>query len=281
MRFGVALRELNLLIQIEHCTLRIIDGNWGVFETSFANHMHSYYELHYVSGGKGTLLLGDFEAPLARGCIYMIPPRVYHEQRTDSCDFLKEYHIAFILLSAAPEDQIYRQLLSKAFYRAGTDEAEALFDAVLNETQTTQYGYTDMILRYIQSIFILLVRTLLKPDNKRRLANVHLDDQRVMTTDEAFLYEYHTVTLSSLSSRLRLSPRQTQRFILEKYGAPFSILKTRSRLNHAAMLLSTTNLSVDEICFQIGYQNRSYFNRIFKICYRMTPSDYRKSHMQP
>jgi AraC family transcriptional regulator, 4-hydroxyphenylacetate 3-monooxygenase operon regulatory protein len=187
--------------------------------------MHSYYELHYVTGGQGELILNERSVPLSRGCAYLIPPRVYHEQRTDPGDLLKEYHFAFTLTAAGSEDLAVRRLFSETLCLADASETEALFDAVFTEVEAMRYGYREMALRYVQSVFILLMRAVSKPERALAPSATHPDDGRVITTDEAFIYEYGTVTLSALSSRLKLSPRQTQRFIREKYGALFSVLK--------------------------------------------------------
>jgi len=44
------------------------------------------------------------------------------------------------------------------------------------------------------------------------------------------------------------------------------------------MFLVETQLSVEEIATQIGYENLSYFYRQFKARCGMTPSNYRKCH---
>jgi AraC family transcriptional regulator, 4-hydroxyphenylacetate 3-monooxygenase operon regulatory protein len=273
---GAALRKLNLSIPVERCVLKIIDGNWGVFQTTFPNHMHSYYELHYVSGGKGTLVLQDESISLSKGCVYVIPPRVYHEQRTNPDDNLSEYHLAFLPVSADPVDSLSKRLLSNAVCIPDAGEAEAYFAAAFEEIATMRYGYREMATRNLQAVFILLVRALSKPDRMLASAGAYPEGGRVMTADEAFLYEYDTVTLSVLSNRLNLSTRQTQRFIRQKYGIPFSALKSRAKIHHAALLLTTTTLPVEEICNRVGYQNGSSFYTMFKHCYHMTPSDYRK-----
>lgn len=47
------------------------------------------------------------------------------------------------------------------------------------------------------------------------------------------------------------------------------------RLNQASYLLTTTSLSVMEIASMVGYDNISYFHRIFKKRYQMSPRKYR------
>ena len=48
------------------------------------------------------------------------------------------------------------------------------------------------------------------------------------------------------------------------------------RMKHAAQLLVTTNLSVQEIIYQVGISNKSYFYREFSAKYGVTPGQYRQ-----
>jgi len=44
----------------------------------------------------------------------------------------------------------------------------------------------------------------------------------------------------------------------------------------AAMLLRTTDMSVSEIINEAGYENESYFRRLFRKKYGVNPLTYRK-----
>lgn len=49
------------------------------------------------------------------------------------------------------------------------------------------------------------------------------------------------------------------------------------RLRHAKELLEKTQLRSYEVAFQVGYENPSYFSKIFKKYENMTPNEYRES----
>ena len=49
------------------------------------------------------------------------------------------------------------------------------------------------------------------------------------------------------------------------------------RLQHAKKLLEKTELKSYEIAFQVGYDNPSYFSKLFKKYELMTPNEYRES----
>lgn len=57
--------------------------------------------------------------------------------------------------------------------------------------------------------------------------------------------------------------------------SPWTYL-TQIRLKYAKRLLETTDLKTYEIAFKVGYDNPSYFSKIFKKTEDMTPNEYRE-----
>tara|TARA_Y100001933_G_scaffold264546_1_gene330767 strand:- start:5336 stop:6247 length:912 start_codon:yes stop_codon:yes gene_type:complete len=84
-----------------------------------------------------------------------------------------------------------------------------------------------------------------------------------------------------LAQEMGVSVTQLYRKTKELLGfSPGDLIRTL-RLRHAAQLLEKTDLTVSEVCFRSGFNNRSYFHREFKKMYQMTPKDYQLSHKKP
>lgn len=47
------------------------------------------------------------------------------------------------------------------------------------------------------------------------------------------------------------------------------------RLEYSRYLIETTDLHIDEICFESGFENRTHFNRVFKNRYGTTPGKFK------
>jgi AraC-like DNA-binding protein len=238
--------------------------------------MHSYYELHYVTGGTGTLNIDALSFPLSAGTLYLLPPKTNHEQLTNQNDFLNEYHLAFEVIDHDESDIIWTHLLTATIIRSDLTTLEPYFDRIANESLHKQYGYLDVIKQNLESIFITLVR-ILTPENRIvPESNSTLDDKRIMMIDDAFLFQHETITLSNLSNQLKLSTRQTQRFIEEKYGTSFTELKQKAKLNQASKLITTTSQTLNEISLSLGFKSYSYFNKAFMKHFNCSPSEYRR-----
>ncbi|MBB6635502.1 AraC family transcriptional regulator [Cohnella thailandensis] len=50
------------------------------------------------------------------------------------------------------------------------------------------------------------------------------------------------------------------------------------RLRHAALRLGESDLTVGEVALESGFDNFSYFSKMFKALYHCSPSDYRRRH---
>jgi len=50
------------------------------------------------------------------------------------------------------------------------------------------------------------------------------------------------------------------------------------RLREATLLLSSTNLSIQEVCYKCGFQDVPHFCRIFKQMYGMTAKEWRQTN---
>lgn len=77
-----------------------------------------------------------------------------------------------------------------------------------------------------------------------------------------------------IEEKLAISSSQLYRKIKEIFGfSPGDLIRT-IRLKHAAELLRKSNLTASQVCYQSGFNNRSYFHREFKKMYHSTPKEY-------
>ncbi len=85
-------------------------------------------------------------------------------------------------------------------------------------------------------------------------------------------------TTEELASLLHVSVRQLYRRIGSVYkNGPGSLIRDY-KLKIAESLLIKTNISVDEVIYQSGFNNRSSFYKLFATRYGMSPKLYREKH---
>lgn len=88
------------------------------------------------------------------------------------------------------------------------------------------------------------------------------------------------VSLQTIASQVFLNPGYLSKLYKNETGENLSDYITRIRLERTVYYLNHTNKKIQEICELLGYQSTSYFIRMFKKHFGMTPQDYRNSPRQ-
>ncbi|MBP3965870.1 helix-turn-helix domain-containing protein [Paenibacillus lignilyticus] len=83
------------------------------------------------------------------------------------------------------------------------------------------------------------------------------------------------LSITYVADILRLSVAQTNKIFKEKTGLAFHEYVHEMRLEKAKKLLEIDDRSVNEIMLTVGFGNQSYFFRLFKRKYGVTPREYR------
>ena len=85
------------------------------------------------------------------------------------------------------------------------------------------------------------------------------------------------ISVENLASDMNLSRVQLYRKVKTVTGSsPVELLRT-ARLNRAYQILLTTDKSVSEVAYAVGFTAPSYFTKCFKEEYGMVPGDVRKN----
>lgn len=96
-----------------------------------------------------------------------------------------------------------------------------------------------------------------------------------MSTLKYIEEKYRTATLTELCSQLHLPMHILSKMIKKTTGFNFKELLQRKRLSKAVELMCDTDLPISDIIAAVGYENNSYFHRVFKERYHMTPRSFR------
>ncbi|MCM0647609.1 AraC family transcriptional regulator [Clostridium swellfunianum] len=106
----------------------------------------------------------------------------------------------------------------------------------------------------------------------------NLFEQGLILTVYRFIEEhYKDGELSALAEALHFDLYWISRQIKKLTGKTYTELVQTKRLIQAAFLLNSTNMPVSDVGYAVGYDNLSYFHRIFKARYGVSPKQYRKA----
>lgn len=83
------------------------------------------------------------------------------------------------------------------------------------------------------------------------------------------------IHLRSAAADAHVNPTYLSTLFKQEMQIAFSAYLNQVRLKQAELLLKTTNLPVTEICINCGFSSPSYFTKLFKSEYGITPKEYR------
>jgi len=88
------------------------------------------------------------------------------------------------------------------------------------------------------------------------------------------------ITIKELAEMENLNKVYFSNSFSKAIGMPPIQYITEQKLNHAMHLLVTTNKSIKEICFLLGYSSEMYFSRIFKIKTGVSPTTFKNNALK-
>lgn len=248
-------------------------------------HTHAdFHELVFVTAGEGRQVIrggawgaGEIEMPLRAGDVVLVRPHDRHEFAATAADGMRFVNIAFpserwrafadLAGLAGTADWDRRDLPLTA--RASLDgPVAAEFARVLGA-----YSGVPRVLDLVR-LWTAAVPTLERADGTavdRRPG--WLVAACVAMNREENLRE----GLPRLLELAAVSPGHLARSMRRHYDCTPVAFVAGRRLEHAALLLTTTTEGVGGIAQRCGFSGQSYFGRLFQRKYGMAPRDYREA----
>ncbi|MGN0779186.1 MAG: AraC family transcriptional regulator [Aristaeellaceae bacterium] len=280
---GTLNSDLAISFAFDGMTIQIINlkHEYILQELPFHSHGSDCYEIHYISCGCGKLCAAGSDYDLSPNTLFTTGPHVMHAQQPDLKDPMKEFCI-YMKVNAPARQKTVSQLVH-TFCRTDfwigqdTQGIHGLMQQLFFELEHTYIGYQEQIRLLLSQILIAVTRNYEQQrDLNQEAAQIPQVDHKSLLIEEYFLYEYQKLSLDELSSRLFLSPRQTQRLLREYYGKTFHEKKLEARMSAACILLENSNRSIASIAEALGYSTPEQFSVTFKKQHQITPSEYRK-----
>lgn len=255
----------------------------------FPKHKHNYIEVIYMCRGETVHIIDGEKVCLREGELLFL-----NQHATQEIFPAGEEDIAvnFIIL---PE------FFDTAFEMMGEEEnllRDFLVGCLCCDTRYASYLHFKVAdVLPVQNLVENMAWTLLYDQPNKRSMNqvtmgllflqlMHYTD-KISHTSESFEQKlifqvlkfidenYKDGELTELSKLLNYNIYWLSRSIKRLTGRNYKELLQIKKLNQASFLLLNTRLSVTDISIAIGYDNTSYFHRIFRKYYKMSPKEYR------
>ncbi len=83
-----------------------------------------------------------------------------------------------------------------------------------------------------------------------------------------------------MSAAVYLSPSYFSRIFKEETQRTFVVFLNEVRIAHSKKLLRDKTIKLVDIAAMVGFEDQSYFTKVFKKQQAVTPLQYRKAHLE-
>ncbi len=284
------LREITPLTQYD--CFAVFARNKKIFD--FPLHYHEEFELNLVVGGKGvkrivgdhTEVIDDLELVLVGSNLphgWFTHKYTWEEGMPEVFEITVQFHRNLFDSSFLKRNQLYfiRMLFENA--ARGISFPRETIERVLPRLKhLTQKKGFDSVLELLTVLHELSVsRSVLLLSNSTFTDNRVVHSSRRIEKVFAYLRDYYhqDISLEDVSKLAGMTEVSFSRFIKKRTGKTFVESLNEIRLGHASRLLVDTTHTIAEVAYKCGYNNLSYFNRVFKSKNGCTPSEFRGNYV--
>jgi AraC-like DNA-binding protein len=250
-------------------------------------HFHPEYEIHLITATTGKYFVGDYIGNFAPGNLVMTGSNLPHnwvsnvppEGRINERCLVLQFDGEFVerAMSVFPELKRVQPLLDAACWGVlFTPETGAAAEPIMREL-LGEHGMRRV------TLFLSLLDLLVQSADPVKLASAayRADPSRYAETRINHVLAFIGKNLSQELRETELAALAGQsvsafsRYFRRHTGVPFVQYVNRLRINLACQLLMSRELSITDICYQVGFNNLSNFNRQFLLLKDMSPTRWR------
>lgn len=258
----------------------------------FPEHRHDYIEVIYMCSGSTTHIINGTELKLQDGELLFLGQNATQEILPAG-----ENDIAVNLI-------VLPQFFDTALQMMGEEESPLhrfIIDVLTGENATGYLYFQVSDILPVQNLMENLLYTLIHNSPNRRNINqttmgllflqllnytdrlFYEDDSEEEAVVQVLRYienHYNDGSLSECAELLHYDFYWLSREIKKQTGKNYTDLLQEKRMAQAAFLLKTTKMNVADIALSIGYENVSYFHRLFGKTYGLSPKKYRTANQE-
>lgn len=241
-------------------------------------HTHSFAEVIFVMKGNGQIFYNDQTENIEKGDIIIYNAGLPHrEQSSDS----EPFELLFIGLdkleiTGLPYNHLIPSNYNIVFHSSDMEEIfRMLFSNIVDEMAGKDRFYIEIAKNTTITLVMYLYRLINKSNNA---LNILEKDSSILNDIILFIDEHYLepISLDDIAIACHISKYYLSHMFSDIKKQTVMQYIMNKRLEKARQLLDMTSLTVEEIALLSGFNNSSYFSRVFKEAYQITPLNYRK-----
>ena len=277
--------EFELIHPDEGSSFRLLHEKLFSEKFSWQYHYHPEFELVYVVAGSGTRQVGNHISNYENGDLVLMGPELPHSGfGLNARGMIEQVVVQFkkdvfgAALLQRPEMKLINILLERSCYGISFNETakQHVTKKLLRLTRLQPFDRFMELIQILQVLaaseeYTLLNTHVTLPSTVRK---VHVRLQNIFTyVEENFQEE---INIKDVADIAHLTVPAFCNYFKKTMSITFTDFINQYRIEQACKLLQQEK-SVGEVCFECGFNNVPYFNKVFKNITRKTPSAFKKT----
>lgn len=280
----------------EHPLVSVIDYNAIVRPDNISdvNWILDFYQISLKRGMNAKLKYGQQQYDFDEGIMFFISPnqvfRIEPElsSGTEKSGWMLLIHPDFLwsnsLASAIKQYDFFDYSVNEALFLS--EKEETMVNFILENIRQEYHANID---KFSQNIIVSHIETLLNYSERfyerqfitRKIANHQVLSRLDKLLDEYFDGDTLAVkglpTVQFIADELHMSPNYLSRLLGTLAGQSTQQFIHDKVIERAKEMLSTTNLSMSEIAYELGFEHPQSFTKLFKNKTKLSPTQFRAS----
>lgn len=252
----------------------------------FPKHTHDYVEMVYMCSGVTEHHVGDTTVILKEGDLLILAQNAEQEIEPAGADdiavnfIIRPDFFSGVLKYLGEQDTPLKHFLIDCMC-GRSDMQYLLFQVsgiipIQNLIENLLFSQYSQIGNKRETQTITMGLLFMQLINHSEALQAGTGEQNAVVTVLRYIEDrYSDGTLTEIAQDLHYNIHFLSRLIKQKTGKTFTELIQDKRLSQAAWLLHNTGRNIDEIAIAVGYENISYFHRLFQSHYGQSPRQYR------
>lgn len=258
-----------------------LDSSW---------HYHAQYELLYISQSNGIRFVGDSVSQFHPGDLVLVGPYLPHLWRNDSSYYKDETNKVKTIIYKFTKDFIgegtfnlpefseINHLLEQSKYGVGfgKDVSRLLHNDLVSIIDLTPAEQSVKLLDILCRLSLTEEKKVLSSTDMRQYTTEN--SQRL---DEVLKYisdHYaNELSLQDVADVACMTTNSFCRFFKKMTNKSYVQFLNEVRIRNASRLLAQEEIAVSDVCYKVGYNSITNFNKQFKQIMGCTPNNYRNS----
>ncbi|WP_415717255.1 AraC family transcriptional regulator [Maridesulfovibrio sp.] len=247
-------------------------------------HMHDFYVVHYVSSGSGSCVI-DFETyDIIPGSLYFVSPGQLHLWNPDdSVDgFVMVFTDEFLKSPEAPvhnafELDFFNSVVNSPMFMLSSgqkEEVSRVLSCIFREFCERATGFETVLQSYFHIFMVSLQRMFadrLNGPGARFENRIVREFKKLVAADHS-----QQLRVQDYAKVMNVSVSRLRTVIKEATSLTPGQIVRNELIISAKRMLANSDLNISEICYELKFDDPSYFGKFFKRETGFSPSVFRE-----